>query len=70
MTWQRASCSVGHRRSLDPVLPWLWCRPATAALIRPLGQEFPYAIMGAAVKTNKQMNQAVSRENIRKGIGS
>ena len=23
----------------DPVLPWLWCRPAVAAPIRPLVQE-------------------------------
>ena len=28
-----ASCSVGHRCGLDPVLLWLWCRPAATALI-------------------------------------
>ena len=27
------SCSVGHRRGLDLVLLWLWCRPAAAAPI-------------------------------------
>ena len=24
------SCGVGRRRSLDPALLWLWCRPAFA----------------------------------------
>ena len=27
----------------DPVLPWLWCRLAAAALIPTQPQEFPYA---------------------------
>ena len=27
----------------DPTLPWLWYRPAAAALIRPLAQKLPYA---------------------------
>ena len=27
------SCDVGHRHGLDPMLLWLWCRPAAAALI-------------------------------------
>ena len=31
----------------DPVLLWLWCRPAAAAPIRPLVWELPYAV-GAA----------------------
>ena len=31
-----ASCGVGHRGSSDPVLLWLWCRPA----------EFPVPIVG------------------------
>ena len=26
-------CGVGHRHSSDPVLLWLWCRLAAAALI-------------------------------------
>ena len=30
------SCGVGHRRGSDPVLLWLWCRPATTAPIRSL----------------------------------
>ena len=27
-------CGVGRSHSLDPVLLWLWCRPAAVALIR------------------------------------
>ena len=37
----------------DPALLWLWCRPATTALIRPLAWEPPYAA-GAALKRQKQ----------------
>ena len=37
----------------DPVLLWLWCRPAATALIRPLTWEPPYA-MGAALKEKKK----------------
>ena len=36
-------CGVGHRRSSDPVLLWLWRRLATEALIGPLAWEPPYA---------------------------
>ena len=41
------SCGVGHRHSSDPAL--LWCRPAAAALTRPLALELPYAA-GVALK--------------------
>ena len=47
------SCGVGHRRSLDLVLLWLWRRPAAIAPIRPLAWEPPYAT-GVALKTNKK----------------
>ena len=30
------SGGIGRRYSLDSTLPWLWCRPAAAAPIRPL----------------------------------
>ena len=33
---------VGHRCSLDPVLPWLWHGPAAAALMQPLAWELTY----------------------------
>ena len=46
------SCSAGRRHGLDPTLLWLWCRPAAAALIRPLAWEPPYAV-GAALKGQK-----------------
>ena len=38
------SCGVGCRRSLDPVLQWLWCRLVAGALIGPLAWEPPYAV--------------------------
>ena len=45
--------AVGNRCCSDPVLTWLWCRPAAAALIRPLAWELPYA-PGAALKRKKK----------------
>ena len=44
---------IGHSCSWDPVLLWLWHRPAAAAPILPLVQELPYAI-GAAEKKKKR----------------
>ena len=38
-----SSCSAGRRCSLDLALLWLWGRPATAALIRPLAWDLPHA---------------------------
>ena len=38
------------------MLLWLWCRLATAALIRPLGWEIPYAT-GIAVKRKKKRKE-------------
>ena len=46
-------CGVGSRRSSDPALLWLWCRPAATALIRPLAWESPYAA-GAAQEMAKR----------------
>ena len=37
------SYDVGRRCGLDPMLLWLWCRPAATALIRPLAWGLPYA---------------------------
>ena len=49
----------------DPVLLWLWCRLAPAALIGPLAWEPPYA-MGAALKRQKNKLQGctVQKGNI------
>ena len=52
-------CGVGHRCGSDPTLLWLWLRPATTALIRPIAWEPPQA-EGVALektKTSKQTNK-------------
>ena len=46
------SCGVGCRLSLDPLLLWLWCRPAVIAPIQPLARELTYA-MGVVLKIKK-----------------
>ena len=46
------SISAGCRCGLEPVLLWLWCRPAAAALIRPLAWEAQYAT-DVALKSKK-----------------
>ena len=43
------SWGVGRRRGSDPVLLWLWCRPAAAVLIQPLVWDPPHA-MAVALK--------------------
>ena len=48
------SCGVGGRRGSDPVLLWLWHRPAATALIRPLAWEPPYVVGVALEKENRQ----------------
>ena len=50
------SCGIGHRRGSDPVLLWLWCRPAATAPIRPLAWEPAYA-MGAAQEMAKRQKK-------------
>ena len=47
------SYDVGHERGSDPVLLWLWCRPAAAAPIRPLVWELPYATLVVLKSKNK-----------------
>ena len=49
------SCGVGHRCDLDPLLLWLWCRPAATAPIRPLDWEPPYAAGAALEKPKKDI---------------
>ena len=48
------SCGVSHRGGADPALPWLWCRSAAIASIRPLAWEPPYAANAALKKPKKQ----------------
>ena len=50
------SCGVGCRQGLDPVLLWLWHRPAATAPIRPLAWEPPHAA-GAAQEMAKRQNK-------------
>ena len=47
------SYGVGRRCGLDPLLLWLWCRPASIPLIRPLAWELPYAV-GIALKKKSE----------------
>ena len=58
------SCGVGCRQGLDPVLLWLWCRPAAVAPIRPLAWEPPHA-MGAALEKTKRHTQTHKKERER-----
>ena len=48
------SYGADRRHGWDPALLWLWCRPAAAALIRPLAWELLYAT-GAALKRKKEV---------------
>ena len=60
------SCGVDHRRGSDPVMLWLWYRPAAAAPIRPLAWELSYAL-GIALKSKTKRYRmcalSVQREN-------
>ena len=57
------SCGVGHRCSLDPVLLWLWYRPADTAPIWPLAWEPPYG-MGAALKGQTKNDNPETSRNV------
>ena len=51
------SCGAGHRFGLDPMLLWLWRRPAATAPNRPLAWEPLYAVGKALEKVKtKQKN--------------
>ena len=43
----------------DPVLLWLWCRPAAVVSIRPLAWDRPY-VMGAALKSRKKQKKKLN----------
>ena len=51
------SCGVGRICGSDPMLLWLWCRPAATALIGPLAWEPPYAV-GVALERQKKKIQS------------
>ena len=54
------SCGVGHRRSSDLALLWLWHRLAAAAPIRPLAWKLPGAA-GAALKKKERKKKRICR---------
>ena len=51
------SCGVGWRWGSDPVLLWLWWKPAATALIWPLARESPYATGVALEKAKKDTHK-------------
>ena len=58
------SCGVGRRLGSDPVLLWLWRRPAATASIRPLPWEPPYA-EGAAQEIAKRQKKKKKKKKER-----
>ena len=50
------SCDVGHRHGSDPILLWLWCRPAAVASIQPQAWKPPYTV-GVALQRKKKSEQ-------------
>ena len=50
------SSGVGHRHGSNPVLLWLWCRPAAVALIQPLAWGLLCAV-GVVLKRKKKICQ-------------
>ena len=53
-----ATFGMGYRCSTEPVLLWLWRRPAAAAPIGPLAWELPY-IAGAVIKKKKKITSVL-----------
>ena len=50
------SHSVGCRGSSDPMLLWLWCKPAAATPIPSLAQELPHTT-GMAINKKRKKNE-------------
>ena len=55
------SCGVSCRRDSDPVLQWLWCRPAAIVTIQPLAWESPHAA-GMVLKRQKTEKKKEKKE--------
>ena len=51
-------CDIGRRCGSDPMLLWLWYRPAATAPIGSLAWESPYAA-DAALKSKKKKKKLV-----------
>ena len=56
------TCGVGHRRSSNLALLWLWCRPMATAPIGPLAWEAPYAVGVVLEKKKKDKKKKRERE--------
>ena len=54
----RKAAGIVHRCGLDPVLLWLWCRRAAAALIQLLAWELIYAAGVALKRKIKSINKS------------
>ena len=54
---------MGHRCSLDPVLLWLWCRPADEAPIGPLAWEPPHAVDASLESKKNQKTKNKKQKN-------
>ena len=52
------SYGVGHRRGLDMVLLWLWCRLAAVGPIQSLAWQLPY-VVGATLKKTKKKKKKI-----------
>ena len=63
--WRCLELCIGHRQGSDPVLLWLWCRPAATAPNRPLASEPPYAV-DAALKRRKEGGRKEGRKERKK----
>ena len=58
------SCGVSSRCSLDPVLLWLWHRPAAAALFQRLAWEHPHAADVALESKKKKKRKKEKKKEI------
>ena len=61
------SCGVGCRCDSDPMLLWLWCRPAAVAPIGPLAWELPYA-PGVAFKRKERGGGGFGQIALHRGL--
>ena len=57
------SHGIGRKCGPDPVLLWLWCRPAATAPIQPLAWEPPYAV-GMALERQKDKKKKKRTGNL------
>ena len=61
------SCGIGCRCGSDPMLLWLWHRPAATAPIGPLAWEPPYAagVAQEMAKRQKKNGRSLELKDIR-----